>query len=214
MVESIFEILPRLKNQNTFLFEESAVSTSATQFMYNYVVMQSFKYLLGEKATCLNAIMLMSHWCIDRKMRETLEAFEIDGNLVWRSTSIMMLVQNVYVKKTKAKFDVTEFFAKIIVDSSFGQFIGLNRFEDVLWFNKEYFNDFIAVAEIAHAIDYSISEAIEMGTMFSNALESSNYKFEDLCSILIPVTPSANEVEDEKGKKDKKEKKEKNKKEK
>jgi hypothetical protein len=164
--------------------------------------------------TGAEAAALARHWQLDRILRECWEGAGIPGDEAYRAAEIAMAI----LARTKqaaagafAEAKTPEMIAAAIIlenydTDDFRKILGVNRFEDVTWFNKEAFEgtlfmaSFFLLAEEARALGEktetpekrrkrvdTIAAVVET---FSLAEKASKYRFDELTAVLSEGKPA------------------------
>jgi len=151
-INRLAKIKEALKNPATPLFNDITDSITKRQLLcavtLGYGLLSLLRPVIGKEATGSHAAALaFDHWDLGRKLREIFRQFGASEAEAWRITDIARVV----LSKTKdapfwekgTKFDAADFAALIIeenyLDEDFRRILGINIFDDVLWFNKEGF---------------------------------------------------------------------------
>jgi len=160
--------------------------------------------------TGAEAAALARHWQLDRVLRECWQNAGIGGDEAHRAAEIAMAV----LARTKkaGKFIVAptpEMLAVgIILENydadDFRKLLGVNRFEDVTWFNKEAFEETLILVSLFlfiegdHAFYGKLTEKRQKRVdtiaavveAFSRAKEASGYRFDELTAALSGGKPA------------------------
>jgi glycosidase len=120
-----------------------------------YGLLSVLRSIIGKADGGLAANLAFEHWDLDRKLKEQFRIFGANDDEVWRLGEICMavlrrtgadnpeVISDTVVNKKSASFDAGPFAASIMVENhpreDFRRLIGVNVFDDVLWFNKEAF---------------------------------------------------------------------------
>jgi hypothetical protein len=149
----------------------------------------------------------MDEWMLNKILVSTLNDLGLDDRSNWRAVTLVKLLTSHHAwwstldgkpdKKSPSVQYIT--LTSILSDSDAISYLGVNRYQDVLWFNKEAFEDLLWWLYIIAAIEISVAagEAVqtdEIGrsilrsyTTISNILNSaqaSGYKLEKLLDLL------------------------------
>jgi hypothetical protein len=151
-INRLAKIKEALKKPATPLFNDITDSITKRQMLcavaLGYGLLSLLRSVIGKEADgCHAADLAFKHWDIGRKLREAFRQFGATEAEAWRITDIARVV----LGKTKAaplrkegkKFDAAEFAVLIIeenyLDEDFRRILGINLYDDILWFNKEGF---------------------------------------------------------------------------
>jgi hypothetical protein len=177
--------------------------------------------IAGEGA---EAAALARHWQLDRLLRECWENAGVSGNEAHRAAEIAMAVlartnpvsAGIYAE---AKIPAAIAAAVILENydaDDFRKLLGVNRFEDVTWFNKEAFEETLFLASL-----FLLTEEVQafkvktekpekqrkrVDTLaavveaFSQAEKASGYRFDKLTAVLSGEKPLQKSVPNKSGK--------------
>jgi len=139
---------------------------------------------------------LAAHWQLDRITRECLEKAGLPADEARRGVEIALAVMTraslamdgIYSKaKTPGELG-----AAIILENydapDFRKILGVNRFDDVTWFNKEAFNECLLLAPFFISMEPAAKNHIEtiaaVAEAFRRVEKASGYRLEDLPVVL------------------------------
>jgi hypothetical protein len=166
-----------------------------------YGVISLLRSVIGKEANGDHAASLaFTHWDLGRKLRDIFYRFGASENEVWKITDIARVV----LKKTGfepfwkkgTKFDAADFAALILeenyLDDDFKRILGINIFDDVIWFNKEGFETALFYSSlffmVEGSVDIPIDERIKRITNIYDVLlkaeVKSGYRFDKLLENL------------------------------
>ncbi|MGE5123569.1 MAG: alpha-amylase family glycosyl hydrolase, partial [Acidobacteriaceae bacterium] len=149
----------------------------------------------------------MDEWMLNKILVGTFEDLGLDERSNWRALTLIKLLTSHHAwwgelsnSQTKSKKKATyHFLAAILSDSDAQAYIGVNRYQDVLWFNKESFEDLLWWLFIVGVVDMTSqhlqpggSESVarlvlqcftEISSLVAQA-EASGYKLEKLIELV------------------------------
>jgi glycosidase len=175
-----------------------------------YGLLSLLRSVIGKEATGSHAASLaFTHWDLGRKFREILCRYGATDHEAWRITDIVRVIlsktkSDLFWKKDLAKaagkaaaaFDAVEFVSLVINenyhDDDFRRILGINLFDDVLWFNKEGFDAALFYSSLFFMVDGSVESAIEerldrivkIYDVLIKAEEKAEYRFDVLLDNL------------------------------
>jgi len=180
--------------------------------LLSYGVLALLRPVIGKEATGLHVVNLaFDHWDLGRKLKDIYIFFGAAEAEAWRITDIIKSViirtnaapeavskSNASKNKLIYREDLSpaELAALIIEENylkeDFRRILGINLFNDVLWFNKEGFDNALFYSSLFCIVDGSIktpiSERIDLIAGIYDALikaeEKSKYRFDNLLDIL------------------------------
>jgi hypothetical protein len=149
----------------------------------------------------------MDEWMLNKIFVSTLNDLGLDDRSNWRAVTLVKLLTSHHAWWTRIaaapnkKGRSTEYLTltSILSDSDALGYLGVNRYQDVLWFNKEAFEDLMWWLYIIAAVESSASEhsdqpgddtgksILRCYNTISNILinaQASGYKVEKLLELL------------------------------
>jgi glycosidase len=90
------------------------------------------------------ALTWIEEWQFSRVVVETLLALKVEEAEAWRAVDVVRLLtgqQSWYLRSGDQSLDII--LEEWLADSTVRRFLGVNRYKDVLWFNKESLEEFI-----------------------------------------------------------------------
>ncbi|MCL2265161.1 MAG: alpha-amylase family glycosyl hydrolase [Treponema sp.] len=161
---------PLLERVNKCLSERQLLNAIAL----SYGMLGILRSVIGKEATGIHAASLIfDHWDLGRKLRQTYMLFGASDAEAWRITDLVRAVlsrTNILhewdkSKKNGSKFSPSEFAALIIDENyhneDFRRILGINIFNDVLWFNKEGFEDALFYSSLFFMMETSVKMPME-----------------------------------------------------
>ncbi|MDR2245982.1 MAG: alpha-amylase [Treponema sp.] len=114
-------------------------------FAAGYRVLTLLRPVIGAGASGADAAALVSHWQLDRKLREAFNALCIPEDESYRVTEIMkaVLARTAPVSRTgyRTPSPSEALILENYAEEDFRRILGVNLFDDVTWFNKEAFDE-------------------------------------------------------------------------
>jgi hypothetical protein len=129
------------------LKKEIAVKPVIAAFAAGYSILSLLRTVIGGGATGADAAALAAHWGLDRKLRQCFEGLGVPGDEAWGLIETMKTVlartspedTAPYLAAVTGKALGATLFQENYTADDFRKLLGINRFEDVTWFNKEAF---------------------------------------------------------------------------
>jgi len=171
----------------------------------SYGVLGILRSVIGKEATGFHAVSLaFDHWDMGRKLRQIYTRFGASDAEAWRITDLVRAVlirTNVLhnwdkSKKNGSKFSPSEFAALIIDENyrseDFKRILGINIYNDVLWFNKEGFEDALFYSSIFFMMETSVKMPMEeriekiagIYNVMTKAQQKAEYRLDNLLDYL------------------------------
>ncbi len=149
----------------------------------------------------------MDEWMLNKILVSALSDIGLDERSNWRAVTLIKLLtshqawwQRVTSSRPKQKVSAAyQILASLLADSDALNYLGVNRYQDILWFNKEAYEDLlwwlyiIATIEISAALDESNQAGLIPGrivdcyNLISDLLsksQASGYKLEKLLELV------------------------------
>ncbi|GHT85179.1 alpha-amylase [Spirochaetia bacterium] len=138
-------------------------------FAYAYGTLSLLRNIIGDGASGLEAIALTDHWNLDRKLRECFNGYGISGDEARRVLEIMKAAlartsPALSPPEEPKKAAITKTVAQTLSPAEtlilenyhaedFRKLLGVNIFEDTIWFNKESFEEVLLYAPLFIALE-------------------------------------------------------------
>jgi len=177
--------------------------------LMSYGILSILRPVIGKGATGKHSVDLaFNHWDLGRKLRKVYTSFGATEAEAWKICDVMkaMLIRTPYSSfrdtnvahniKDEVKLSPSDLAALIIkenyLDEDFRYILGINLFNDILWFNKEGFDSALFYSTLFSMIEGSIQistkEKFDRITgvydVLVKAEEKSEYRFDTLVDIL------------------------------
>jgi len=166
-----------------------------------YGIISLLRSVIGKEANGSHAASLaFTHWDLGRKLRDIFRCFGASEKEIWKITDIARAVliktEHEPFWKRGTKFDASDFAALILeenyLDDDFKRILGINIFDDVIWFNKEGFETSLFYSSlffmVEGSVDIPIDERIKRITNVYDVLlkaeVKSGYRFDKLLENL------------------------------
>ena len=136
---------------------------------------------------------LASHWHLDRVMRQCWEKAGISGHEAWKGSEIAMALLariDPVARGTAGAKTPGAIGAALILDnydsSDFRKILGVNRFNDVTWFNKEAFEETLLLVPLFLSMEQmkNIETIAAVADAFQKAKAASGYRLDELPELL------------------------------
>jgi len=198
------------------LFTRITDCITKSQVFYSVIIsfgiLSLLRSIIGKEATGLHAANLaFDHWDLGRKLREIYRSFGASESEAFRITDAARSAlsrtcsktsgtcgEASYVLKADEKFDAAGF-ASLIIEKNylledFRRILGINVFDDVVWFNKEGFENALFYSSLFFMVESSaitpVSDRINCITaiydVLTKAKDKSEYRFDNLLDNLTP----------------------------
>jgi len=149
----------------------------------------------------------MDEWMLNKILVSTLNDLGLDDRSIWRAVTLVKLLTSHHTWWTsiaatsdkKSRSLEYRTLTSILSDSDALGYLGVNRYQDVLWFNKEAFEDLLWWLYIIATVEISVAASADqpaeyigksilrcyntITNIFVNA-QASGYKLEKLLDLL------------------------------
>ena len=179
----------------------------AIERMGTYLVLDGLKGLVGKASAGEEARRLSERLCLARKLRDSLRALGISGDLAYRGLALAetALEKGEAAKKAadrarKAKGSETLAITRLLLssDEEMRALVGVNVFEGVEWFNKERFEETCDFGLLAASVlletakkdmtkkerGEAVLRAVDFARDLASAEAASDYRLEGLVKAL------------------------------
>jgi glycosidase len=118
---------------------------SVAAFVAGYGALSMLRTVIGKGGGGDEAKALADHWSLDRKLRESYAGLGIPGDEAYRVTELMKAVLARTSPEDAANYCGAHVGEALILENytaeDFRKLLGINIFEDTVWFNKEAFEE-------------------------------------------------------------------------
>lgn len=163
-----------------------------------YTMAFSIKEVIGKEATALDTQKIIKLWRLDRKLRSILIDFGCNKIDMYQFYKMLLettpFCDTVLTEKTykEKAYDAVKSFTE---NSNKEVLLGVNNFDNIIWFNKEKADLSLWVGTVLYAMfagkESTSSYIYDNVTRISKAVDKSEYKIETLLSLLAPAKPKA-----------------------
>jgi hypothetical protein len=121
-----------------------SISTWATLFSWLFV------HVLGKvthpRGFAEQSRRWVDEWGLDRTISDVLKKLGSDGTTTWRAITLIKLLtrhQRWFEEKPQAQAQAHAILESLFQESEVKQFLGVNQYQDIWWFNKEAFEEML-----------------------------------------------------------------------
>jgi hypothetical protein len=135
------------------------VKPEVVAYATGYGICTILRDILGETGNGREAKLLIDHWHLDRKFRETYQGLNIRGDEAWRVVELFkgLLKRTApveYMQQTPKALAKT-LAEEALESSEYKDILGLNQFDNAIWFNKECFDDTLFYISLFVTLEHS-----------------------------------------------------------
>ena len=204
-------------------FNTKCLTQMSGQLLYpvilSFGVLSLFPLIIGKEATGRHAVNLaFDHWDLGRKLRDIFKRAGAKDSEAWRITDILKAVLNRSVQVSQQKAaqiklaksfdnDAPAVIAALIIeeyynDEDFKRILGINLFDDAVWFNKEGFEAALFYTSCFVMTDCALEglhneerfkRISDIFDVLTKAMNKSEYRFDFLLDNLTSK-PAKNKV--------------------
>jgi len=173
-------------------YEMLIVRPFMAELISSLLLLLAIKELVDKKATAKNTVDLISLWSLDVKLKEILQDMGITSPDMYTQIRLLLNAFAILDKKEEQSYKevVFTFLNNFIASKDGATLLGLNQYDEILWFNKEKAEDLqwaifvIKVITSKKKIDFAELEGILF--TLQKAIETSEYKVDTLLAALKP----------------------------
>ena len=179
---------------------QSLAENKLALLAYAYASLALLKLIVSGNGA--DAVSLVNHWQLDRKLREILVRLGIDGESAWYGVEIIKTfltrtetktvpAEIQKIKPMPAKKTLKEMAQNILLENysadDFRRILGVNVFDDITWFNRESFERVLFYAPLFAAMETGDLVLVKSITEeFRKAEAKSDYRLGKLIEALDP----------------------------
>jgi glycosidase len=104
-----------------------------------FVSLISISALLGDPVSGPDTRAVVDHWCLDRKLREAMQAVHVHGDDAWHATNLAKALLARLDPTAMDKWSLPELAVNLPADPEWARLLGLNLWDGITWFNAEAF---------------------------------------------------------------------------
>ncbi|MEW6566149.1 MAG: alpha-amylase family glycosyl hydrolase [Spirochaetota bacterium] len=139
------------------LYKALSEDPRISAYIAGYLVLALNRGIIGVEATGEDARRLVDHWCLDRKLRESYQDAGFPPDESYHVVELLKLILSRTMNEDQSlfqgpsiSFSIT---SHLFTEEAFKAFLNVNLYNDVLWFNKEKFEQILLYAGIIAAIE-------------------------------------------------------------
>ncbi len=175
------------------LYENILSHPYMCEILGGFCILFTLKDVLGKDVSACTTRNLIQLWCLERKMRDILVSMGKPSKDMYNQFKVMLSIAEFCDKTIKpAQLDnvAWEMMTKFVSGDLASSILGINRFNGTLWFNREAAQETISYAAILYTLfraktqDYPA--IMKLWKTILSAIDASEYKIENLLSILSP----------------------------
>jgi hypothetical protein len=127
------------------LGDQIGTNSRISAYVLGYGVLTLLRPIIGGKTTGTEARALLNHWFLDHKLREIYHTLGIPDDEAYRVTELMKALLSRTSPEQTESYKNGQLGEALILENyeeeDFRRLLGVNLFDDVVWFNKESFEE-------------------------------------------------------------------------
>ncbi|MDR0785464.1 MAG: alpha-amylase [Treponema sp.] len=153
-----------------FKLSEDMAAVEDLPFVLGYGVFSALRTLLVDGSGA-DAVALVGHWRLDRKMRDAFSQAGVGGD----TSRVIALMKAVLARTSVDSIPdgLTQIFMENYHSDDFRQILGINVFNGVVWFNKEAFGATITYAPLFLSLESDVAFKPKLVTLKKTARQPS-----------------------------------------
>lgn len=164
------------------------------EILAGYIILYSIRDVIGDKATANDTERLINLWCLDRKLRDLLvEGGKPSKDLFYTFKVLLEGTRfcDANLKKEKLQQSCYNFILGVLSSEQGAMVLGLNNFDNVLWFNKEKADQITFIAILLYVLlstkkcDYDL--LLEVWDILNTKQQASAYNANRFAELLKPA---------------------------
>jgi glycosidase len=174
--------------------EDDPLGSYLPHVLYSWLAFRSLGPTVSLEYSAAESVSLMNEWFLDRRLGRLFAASGMTEHLAERAVRLVkILIANESWFLAESENTPGERLRKFFTDADIGMYLGENRYENVLWFNREAYRSFVswlflvAMAESAVRTEREpaeaaadISRVIENVRIWLEPLDASGYRVDRL----------------------------------
>jgi hypothetical protein len=165
--------------------------------LFSWSVVHALGKALGEADFALRSRTWIDEWLLGRIIAGALRDFGLEESAAWRAVGLIKLLTT-HQRWFKPEATAYQVVQTLLNDSEVQQFLQVNRYQEVLWFNKETFEELLWWLDVIAAIELSLAAkdvpnaivaAHEVIQQLQQAKEKSEYQVEKLMQLIKQPAP-------------------------
>jgi glycosidase len=176
-------------------------------FAYAYATLALLKQVIGCAENNINSgadtVSLISHWQIDRKCREVISRLGTNPDTAWHSVEIMkaLITRSSTTEAAKVEKKTARDAAQTIIlenynTADFRRILGVNVFDDVVWYNKEAFERMLVFVPVFAVMESgNVTMVKSIAEEIRKAEAKAEYRLGKLIEALNPASGGAKKEE-------------------
>jgi len=135
-----------LKSALRFLIESHSDDIFNCSVLYGWVLIHHLGQILTEEDYEIQSRSWIDEWLLGKIINPVFHDLRFDDGQSWQALVLIKILtshQNWYQQNDEKKGRSYRIFKNLLEDQEVQQFLQINRYQDVLWFNKEAFEKFV-----------------------------------------------------------------------
>jgi hypothetical protein len=167
--------------------------------LFGWTFVRSLGQVLDAEDFAVQSTAWIDEWFLGRIIASTLREFGLDESAAWRAVATIKALtaqQDWFAAGVTPRKRVAVALEHLLSDPGTREFLGVNRYNEIDWFNKEAFDELLGWLLVAEAIEVSrtgvdvpesIIAAYDVIKQLQDAESVSDYQVEKLRTAVMPV---------------------------
>jgi len=195
-----WSVPPEGKTAAEYLMEKLIGETSSWYTIFNWLFVHALGRVVSQTDFEERSRSWIDEWRLGKTIASVLGDLGLEETAAWKSVSVVKLLakhQRWYEVKRSDQNQAYRVLESLLKDGEVHQFLQVNRYNDILWFNKEAFDELrwwlflVAVVEIssdplrsAHEVVKDVEECYTIIKTLHQAEKKSSYQLEKLLEAI------------------------------
>ncbi len=175
------------------LYENMLCYPYMPEILGAFCMLFTLKDVLGTNISAAATRNLIQLWCLERKMRDILVTMGKPSKDMYNQFKIMIAITefcDTEIIPSQLEKISWEMIVKLVSGDFAASILGINRYDGILWYNKEAAQETIMYATMLYTLFRAKSQDYDsiktLWDTITKAIESSEYKVDNLLEILKP----------------------------
>jgi glycosidase len=137
------------------IYRNIASQPYMAEMLAGYSILCSVRDVIGDRATGQDTKELINLWCLDRKVRDAMTEYGVpskDGFYVFRTMLELMPFADIPLAGKDRQLTAWTLVQKLVESDAGRSLLGLNMYENILWFNSEKTDEALRQLECIYAV--------------------------------------------------------------
>lgn len=163
------------------------------EILASYCILYTLRDIIGNKASAKDTKNLIALWCLDRKIADILHEFGKNSPEIYNRFKHMLEVTqfcDVSIDPKNPNKTAFAFLNTLVNDNNGRAILGVNLFNDIVWFNKEKAEETVWLTVMIYTLFVATPAAYpnvhRIWKLLVDAMNKSDYKIDSWLELLAP----------------------------